>query len=278
MLVPGARAWAAAVRAIRVDTRESRQHSRDHSARRRVRVLDLSARHAATVDDRHHSCEPGDARSERASGRRRADISNQVRLVRGNHDGNLTRGDIADLSRSLGGRIEFVESGIRVASGTSGRRTLFTHGHHHCMFNAPDKRSKWDTIPIGHFVTRAISYQLSKTLAPGKTAADTSNSGNPTGVDLRAVVKSWNQRDDLAAFLIEYICRITGLPRTLPIVMPDGSKTTAKEAARVFAGLVHSLGQSPWPPVGCHARGDRGLGRGRRSRVVRSAPRDGDCH
>ena len=162
---------------------------------------------------------------------------NQVRLVRGNHDGNLTRGDIADLSRSLGGRIEFVESGIRVASGASGRRTLFTHGHHHCMFNAPDKRSKWDTIPIGHFVTRAISYQLSKTLAPGKTAADTSNSGNPTGVDLRAVVKSWNQRDDLAAFLIEYICRITGLPRTLPIVMPDGSKTTAKEAARVFAGL-----------------------------------------
>ena len=162
---------------------------------------------------------------------------NQVRLVRGNHDGNLTRTDIQDLSRSLGGRIELVDAGTRVASGISGKRTLFTHGHHTCMFNAPDDRSKWGMIPIGHFVTRAISYQLSKTLPPGKTAADTSNSGNPTGVNLSSVVAAWNRRDDLAAFLIEYICRATGLPKTLPIVMPDGSKTTAQEAARVFAGL-----------------------------------------
>jgi predicted phosphodiesterase len=162
---------------------------------------------------------------------------NQVHLVRGNHDGNLTRADIGALSRSLGGRIELVESGTRLVNGLSGKRTVFTHGHHSCMFNAPDHRSKWGTIPIGHFVTRAISYQLSKTLPPGRTAADTNNSGNPTGIDLTGVLKAWNRRNDLAAFLIEYICKVTGLPRTLPIVMPDGSKTSAQEAAGVFAGL-----------------------------------------
>jgi UDP-2,3-diacylglucosamine pyrophosphatase LpxH len=168
---------------------------------------------------------------------------NQVRLLPGNHDGTLARADIDQLNRSLGGnlsrgeRIELVDSGQRVVTGASGKRTVFTHGHHPCMFNAPDARSKWNTIPIGHFVTRAISYQLSKTMSPGQTAADTRNSGNPSGVDLSGVVKAWNRRGDLAAFLIEYICKVTGLPPTLPIVMPDGSKTSAQEAARVYAGL-----------------------------------------
>jgi predicted phosphodiesterase len=168
---------------------------------------------------------------------------NQVRLLLGNHDGTLTRADIDELNGSLGGnlsrgeRIELVGAGTRLVTGASGKRTVFTHGHHSCMFNAPDGRSKWDTIPIGHFVTRAISYQLSRTLPPGHTAADTSNSGNPTGVDLSGVVKAWNRRDDLAAFLIEYICKVTGMPRTMPIVMPGGKRATAQEAARVFAGL-----------------------------------------
>jgi hypothetical protein len=170
---------------------------------------------------------------------------NQVRLLRGNHDGSLTSADVDWLNRSLGGnlsrgeRIEFVASGTRVVTGASGKRTVFTHGHHSCMFNAPDLRSKWDTIPIGHFVTRAISYQLSKTLPPGKTAADTSNSGNPSGVDLSGIAAAWKRRGDLAAFLIEYICNVTGMPRTLPIVMPDGSTTTAQESHRKTSAESH---------------------------------------
>ena len=170
---------------------------------------------------------------------------NQVRVLRGNHDGSLTSSDVDQLNRSLGGnlsrgeRIEFVASETRVVTGASGKRTVFTHGHHSCMFNAPDFRSKWDTIPIGHFVTRAISYHLSKTLPPGKTAADTSNSGNPTGVDLAGIGAAWKRRGDLAAFLIEYICNVTGMPRTLPIVMPDGSTTTAQESHRKTSAESH---------------------------------------
>ena len=170
-------------------------------------------------------------------------LPGQVRLLLGNHDGSLTRADIDTLNRSLGGdasrgeRIELIEAPWRVVTGASGARTVFSHGHHWCMFNAPDARSRWNTIPVGHFVTRAIGYQLSRTLRPGETAADRRNSGNPNGVDLGAALASWNRRDDLAAFLLSYICRVTGMPQTERIVMPDGSTTTVREAMRVFDGL-----------------------------------------
>jgi predicted phosphodiesterase len=165
----------------------------------------------------------------------------QVRLLLGNHDSSLTRADIETLNRSLGGnlsrgeRIELVQAPWRVVTGASGKRTVFTHGHHWCMFNAPDARSRWGTIPVGHFVTRAIGYQLSRT--PGGTAADRPNSGNPSGLDALALLAGWNRRDDLAALLLTYICRHTGMSLTEPIVMPGGRTTTVREAMRVYAGL-----------------------------------------
>ena len=170
-------------------------------------------------------------------------LPGQVRLLLGNHDGTLTRADIDTLNRSLGGdasrgeRIELIQAPCRVVTGASGARTVFSHGHHWCMFNAPDARSRWNTIPVGHFVTRAIGYQLSKTLKPGETAADRRESGSPNGVNLGAALASWNRRDDLAAFLLSYICRVTGMPETERIVMPGGSTTTVQEAKRVYNGL-----------------------------------------
>src|SRR5262245_45872508 len=170
-------------------------------------------------------------------------LPGRVRLLLGNHDGSLTPADIDLVNRSLGGnpargeRIELVTAPWHVVTGASGARTVFSHGHHWCMFNAPDARSRWASIPIGHFVSRAIGYQLSRSLRPRETAADRPNSGNPTGVDARVVMSAWNGRDDLGAFLLDYFCRTTGMPKTERIVMPDGSTTTAQEAARVFAGL-----------------------------------------
>src|SRR6185295_18063889 len=96
----------------------------------------------------------------------------------------------------------------RVVAGASGARTVFAHGHYSCMFNAPDTRSRWGTIPIGHFVSRAIGHQLARTLPPGQTSADRANSGNPTGIGPGAIIRHWNRRDDLAAFLIAYICDV----------------------------------------------------------------------
>jgi Calcineurin-like phosphoesterase len=170
-------------------------------------------------------------------------LPGQVRLLLGNHDGSLTRRDIDTLNRSLGGnpsrgeRIELVEAPWRVAAGASGARTVFSHGHRWCMFNAPDARSRWGTIPIGHFVSRAIGYQLSRSLRPPDTAADRPNSGNPVGVNWGVAMSKWDRRKDLARFFLEYFCGATGMPMTERIVMPDGSTTTAQEAARIFAGL-----------------------------------------
>jgi hypothetical protein len=104
------------------------------------------------------------------------------------------------------------------------------------MFNAPDRRSRWGALPIGHFVTRAIGYHLARTLPRGVTSADRRDHGNP-GFDVLTLLRSWNPRDDLAAVLLRYICRATGMPETLPIVMPDGSTTTVRDAIRVYAGI-----------------------------------------
>jgi Calcineurin-like phosphoesterase len=170
-------------------------------------------------------------------------LPGEVRLLLGNHDGSLSRADVDGLNAALGGnvargeRIELVDAPMRVVTGSSGARTVFAHGHYQCMFNAPDARSRWGTIPIGHFVSRAIAYQLARTLTRGRTAADRGNSGNPSGISLGGLWAGWNRRDDLAAFLLEYIERVTGMPRTTPIVMPVGPVATAQEAARVFDGL-----------------------------------------
>ena len=50
------------------------------------------------------------------------------------------------------------------------------------MFNAPDDTSPWDTLPVGHFVTRAFSYMMANTLPPGQTVADKPNMGYPRRV------------------------------------------------------------------------------------------------
>jgi UDP-2,3-diacylglucosamine pyrophosphatase LpxH len=169
-------------------------------------------------------------------------LPGQVRLLLGNHDGSLTRADIDRLNHSLGGdasrgeRIALLGAPWRVVTGARGARTVFAHGHHWCMFNAPDSRSRWATIPIGHFVSRAIAYQLAN--SPGSdTAADRRNSANPNGIDLGAALASWNRSEDLAGFLIRYICNSTKLPLTERVVMPGGATTTPAEAARVFDGL-----------------------------------------
>ena len=194
-------------------------------------------------------------------------LPGEVRLLLGNHDGSVTRADIDELNRSLGGnvargeRVEFVDAPMRVVTGASGARTVFAHGHYQCMFNAPDARSRWGTIPVGHFVSRAIADQVSRTPARG-TAADRVNSGNPTGIDLNALRAAVARRDDLAAFLLQYIERVTGMSRYARIVMPDGRVTTAWDAQRVFAGLytLWRTREGRWEDALRAANADRGGG------------------
>jgi Calcineurin-like phosphoesterase len=168
-----------------------------------------------------------------------------VRVMLGNHDITLSPADILTLNQSLGGNaargeaLVYDPSPYRVLAGR-GARTVFSHGHHWCMFNAPDTSSRWGTLPIGHFVTRAVAFYVAKTLAgsPGKTAADLPNHGSPYSAAVGAIISAIAKNpNDLASILLNYMCQRTGMSPTERIIMPNGTTSNCVEAIRVFSGL-----------------------------------------
>ncbi|MGZ4186573.1 MAG: metallophosphoesterase [Solirubrobacteraceae bacterium] len=173
-------------------------------------------------------------------------LPGRVRLLPGNHDGSLTRSDIAQLNVSLTGNpntgIQLVTEPSIVLTGASGARTLFEHGHRWCMFNASDPRSRWNEIPVGHFVSRGIAYRVA-TKHRGKTAAELPVSGNGdmdlTGDDFAAIWSQFRKRRDLNLVeeLLRHVTRKTGLARDAAIMMPGGGRSSLGQASAVFAGL-----------------------------------------
>jgi UDP-2,3-diacylglucosamine pyrophosphatase LpxH len=163
----------------------------------------------------------------------------QVRMLLGNHDISLTQADVDTLNTSLGGnisrgeRIQLLTGPSYCVTGASGARTVFSHGHHWTMFNAPDRRSQWGTIPIGHFVSRAIAFQLTRLR---QIAVEQPDHGNPTA-NVVAVWEARHRSKDLADFLLTYFCHSTHMPETARIKMPLGRETTVVEAKRVFKDL-----------------------------------------
>jgi UDP-2,3-diacylglucosamine pyrophosphatase LpxH len=161
----------------------------------------------------------------------------KVTFLLGNHDGTLTQADIAALQGSVG-PIQLVDP-VHVLTGSSGVRTVFSHGHHWTMFNAPDDRSPWNTLPVGHFVTRAFSYMMANKLQPGQTVADLANMGYPDGFNIVQFLSSLgpNMNPDIADMLLDYVSTVANMPESLPIVLPDGSTTTIAEAKTIYADL-----------------------------------------
>lgn len=161
----------------------------------------------------------------------------KVTFMLGNHDGTLTQPDIAALQNAVG-PIELVDP-VHVLSGSSGVRTAFSHGHHWTMFNAPDERSPWATLPVGHFVTRAFSYMMANTLQPGQTVADLPNMGYPNGFNIWQFLQSLgpNMSPDVADMLLDYVATVARMPESLPVVLPGGETTTIADAKRIYADL-----------------------------------------
>jgi hypothetical protein len=162
-----------------------------------------------------------------------------VTLVLGNHDGTLTAADVVELSATVG-EIRLVDP-PHVLLGTSGARTAFAHGHASTMFNAPDERSRFKPLPVGHFVTRAFAYQMAEKLKPlpGQTVADLPGMGSPNGFDLTQFLHSFvaTLDPDVARMLLDYVMTVSGMPHDLPIVLPDGTTTTMDEAKSDYADL-----------------------------------------
>jgi len=158
-------------------------------------------------------------------------------LLLGNHDGTLTQEDIATLQAAVG-PIALVES-VYVRTGSTGAKTVFSHGHLWTMFNAPDETSPWNTLPVGHFVTRAFAYEMANTLSAGQTVADLRNMGAPNGFSLLPFLESIDptREPDIVELLLNDVCKVTLMPESLPIVLPDGSTTTVADAKRIYADL-----------------------------------------
>ena len=191
-------------------------------------------------------------------------LPGRVRLLPGNHDENLTRSDIRELNASLTGNpntgIQLVTEPRIVLTGASGARTLFEHGHRWCMFNAPDPKSRWKELPVGHFVSRGIAHRL-VTRHPDKTAADLPSQGNgdmgPVGTDFLAVLWRAVRRFDLNVVeeLLLHVTRKTGLPQDAAILMPRATpsspiQSSLRDARAVFGGLfadwVRAEGGKKW--------------------------------
>lgn len=164
-------------------------------------------------------------------------LDGSVTLILGNHDGTLSDTELADLQSEIG-PVKLGQS-VHTLVGSTGRRTAFAHGHTWTMFNAPDPKSPWGTLPVGHFVTRAFAYQMSKLLKPGQTVADLPNQGAPNGVDLSTFLKTLTPpfSDSIVGLLLDYVSQASGLDPDMPIHMPDGSFSSINQAKVVYADL-----------------------------------------
>jgi UDP-2,3-diacylglucosamine pyrophosphatase LpxH len=168
-------------------------------------------------------------------------LDGNVTLVLGNHDGQLTPQDLQDLNQAVGYELNFVADGIHTLTGGTGARTTFAHGHFWTMFNAPDPTvpAAWNTMPIGHFVTRAFAYYLTTILKPGQTAADLAGMGSPNGFDLSDFLGSLIELPDgVAALLLDYVADAAGLDKNTKIVLPGGTTVTYGDAYKVYDNLA----------------------------------------
>ncbi len=165
-------------------------------------------------------------------------MNGAVTLMLGNHDANLTDADVRDLRDAVGPLA--LGPDTYTLTGSSGRRTTFSHGHLWTMFNAPDPKSPWNKLPVGHFVTRTFAHQMQQTLAPGQTVADLPNMGAPNGfslADFLGHVKFGDPDVSVARMLLEYCAGIAQLGDTVPILLSDGSTVTLGDAKRVYDDL-----------------------------------------
>lgn len=179
-------------------------------------------------------------------------LEGNVTYVRGNHDMNITQEDLK-LIKNPNYTITLCDdpNDVYFPLGNEDRRILCTHGHHYTMFNAPDTETKFAPLPIGHFVTRAVSYHVQQIIERDesvKTVADLEGQGapnSPNAIDLAQLVHPIVQHHDLdnlniAEILLDYIAKHTNtnMLKDKEFILPNGEKTTIEEAKRDYSQLL----------------------------------------
>jgi len=163
-------------------------------------------------------------------------LGGRVTYIPGNHDMTVTEADVATIRSPGGHHVAFRE---RVYNPRSDSRVLLEHGHAYTMFNAPDLRTKWSPLPVGHFVTRTVANHWASNLAPGRSVADLAGQGYPNGVDVALIIENALKKLDIsiAASLIDGVAGKEGVSESAPIILADGTTTTLTEVKETYNQL-----------------------------------------
>lgn len=156
-----------------------------------------------------------------------------VTYVNGNHDMNIGRSDIAKL-----GKIRYNDS-LRYIKETPNGRVLFTHGSEYTMFNAQDTTTNLSPLPVGHFVTRAISeYLVKNKLGPDQTAADLTDNGVPGFPQLwDKILYALMNGKSVAQVLLDIFSSLPGVSINTPVKLLNGSTVTFADAEKIYDSL-----------------------------------------
>ena len=152
-------------------------------------------------------------------------LGGAVTYLPGNHDMGVTAADVAKVVSAGGHRMRFADD-VYSLMGANDRRIALAHGHAYTMFNAPDPKSPWAPLPVGHFVTRMVASKWARELPPGKTVATLPGQGSPTGLDVAAIVGGAVKRGDfgISNLLLDSVASQTGTPSNQTFVLPSGQK------------------------------------------------------
>lgn len=180
-------------------------------------------------------------------------LQGQVTYVRGNHDLTITQADLNLIQNPQGYKIKLSADDIYYPLGSTNKKIVCTHGHLYTMFNAPytSANNPIAPIPLGQFITRAVAYKRSRELAPGQTVAQLQDSGDPGAweifpslvnqviVELSKFQSSQyvTNPTSLAQTLLNTIADATGIPKTLPIQLPNNQVCTFNQANQIYANL-----------------------------------------
>lgn len=160
-------------------------------------------------------------------------LEGRVSYLHGNHDITTTQDDLNQIINPQY-KIQ-LQPDIYVKNGV-----VYTHGHLFTMFNAPDLGGQ--PIPVGHFVTRAVSYYLKKN---NEQAAKEPGFGVPNmGYGALETILSdlgfpgiLTHLPDILNFSIteqfmDVIQKTTGIPDDYPIILERNLGTTTFAAVK----------------------------------------------
>ncbi|MEM7188820.1 MAG: metallophosphoesterase [Pseudomonadota bacterium] len=174
-------------------------------------------------------------------------LGGEVYFLPGNHDMSVDAEDLSQIVSANGHSPKMVQEAFySPAWAEDGQaRVTFSHGHHFTMFNAPDMRTKWAPMPVGHFVTRMVASKWDRKLDGDHTVADLEHQGAPNGVSLAKFLGETVafrldrvvRQKNLSALLLDWVADYAKWPADRAFVMPDGSHVLLDEVKSAYNGL-----------------------------------------